>query len=110
VNGEEPPKIAWDKLAVALPEKRAEQVAAVIAARPEPTSLPERPLSFAEVLTEIATWIDATDRILVRRGEKKALGDGRVQADLRRAARALHEDPILDALMMDAMTYDAREG
>jgi len=77
-------------------------------AMPPPTDpLPgDRPASFAAALDGIARWMDHVDTILVRRGEKKTRSDGRVQADLRRAARALREDPTLDALMMDAMTYE----
>jgi len=62
-----------------------------------------KPVSFAATLDGIATWMDRVDKILVRRGETKAPSDGRVQADLRRAARALRLDPMLDDLMMDAM-------
>jgi hypothetical protein len=69
----------------------------------KPTGNP--PTSFAAALDGIALWFDATDKILVRRGEKKTLSDGRVQADLRRAAAVLRQDPTLDTLMMDAMMH-----
>lgn len=61
------------------------------------------PASFAATLDGLATWMDRVDKILVRRGETKAPSSGKVQADLRRAARALRLDPMLDDLMMDAM-------
>jgi hypothetical protein len=63
------------------------------------------PPSFAAALDGIARWMDATDAILVRRGEKKQPSNGLVQGDLRRLAAALREDPTLDDLMMDAMTH-----
>ena len=69
-----------------------------------------RPVSFADALDAVARWMDRVDKIMVRRGEKKALSDGAVQADLRRAARALREDPTLDALMVDAMLHGPESG
>lgn len=68
-----------------------------------------RPVSFADALEGIVRWMDRTDRILVKRGEKKGLSDGVVQRDLLRAARALREDPTLDALMVDAMLHGPDE-
>lgn len=64
-----------------------------------------RPESFAQALDSIAAWMDRAERTLVRRGEIGKRSSGRVQADLRRAARALREDPVLDSLMLDAMEH-----
>ena len=61
------------------------------------------PLSFADALEGIARWMDHVEKILVRRGEMGGPSNGKVQADLRRAARFLREDPFLDELMLDAM-------
>lgn len=63
------------------------------------------PVSFAAALDGIAAWMDRTEAILVKRGEIKERSNGKVQADLRRAARVLREDPTLDALMVDAMLH-----
>jgi hypothetical protein len=49
--------------------------------------------------------MDRVERILARRGEVRGTSSGTVQADLRRAARALRLDPMLDDLMMDAMLH-----
>jgi hypothetical protein len=64
-----------------------------------------RPVSFAATLDGLANWMDRVDRILVRRGEIGKPSSGKVQADLRRAARALRLDPMLDDLVMDAMLH-----
>jgi hypothetical protein len=67
--------------------------------------VPVQPKTFAEALDAVAKWMDATEKVLVRRGEIGAVSDGAVQAGLRRAARSLRQDPTLDDLMMDAMLH-----